>query len=243
MEFDADKIAMETGISASRVKDDLVIYSVMSELFPKFEINKQKIGLYGGTALNKIYFEKYQRLSYDIDLFSYDYKKTFDFISKLGAVLISKSSEKERCKFRFNGVDIDVWGLKSGGIIEKPVKKELFDLFYYLGYLIPPLVVPSYSLEYLMAEKTFALADRNMLKDIYDTWRGFKIMKDKKKYKEYIEKLGRLNSIDLFSYTVSRISFMLKNIKYYRKERIDLLYQPDPEIMLNEIKLAIKNLQ
>ena len=243
MEFDVDKIAMQTGISSTRIKDDLATYSVMSELFPKLEISNQNIGLYGGTALNKIYFGKYQRLSYDIDLFSYNYKETFDFISKLGAVLVSKSNERERCKFRFKGVDIDIWGVKSKEILEMPEKRELFDLLYYLGYLIPPLAVPSYSLEYLMAEKTFALADRNMLKDIYDLWRGFKVLENKNRYKEYIKKIGKLNKIDLFSYAVNQIEFMLKNIKYYRKESIDILYQPDAEIMLNEIKLSIQGLR
>jgi predicted nucleotidyltransferase component of viral defense system len=242
MEYDLDRLSITTGISPSHLKDDLNTYSVMSFLFPKLEAKDQTFGLYGGTALNKIYFGKNQRLSYDIDLLCYDYKKIFQALKDFKAVLISSSQRIERAKFNLNGVEIDLWGIKKETAIETPEKRELVDLLHYFGYLVPSILAPSYSIEYLIAEKTIALADRNMLKDIYDTWRGLKLLEDKNKYKKYINKISERDDISGFPYVLSQLEFMAKNINYYKKETIDLIYQPDIELMLNEIKSYIERI-
>ncbi len=94
----------------------------------------------------------------------------------------------------------------------------------------------------LIAEKTIAMADRNMLKDIYDLWRGFKTMKEPKKYKTYLEIAGERQDIDVFSYIPTQVAFMRKNLAYYKKETIDVQYQPPIDIMLNEIEKELEKL-
>lgn len=240
MEYDFDEIALKTGIAKTRIVDSVKTYEAMSRLFPKLELENQDIGLYGGTALNEIYYAKNQRLSYDIDLFCYSYKSTLETLSKLGTETIfdGRKDGNERAKLRLYGVEIDLWNAKR--TLEKPAKRELTSLLYYFGYILPPIIVPSYSLEYLLAEKTIALADRNMLKDIYDLWLGLKLIKDKKKYFGYLNKLGEKMDMDVFAYVPTQIDFISKNVKYYEKEKIDVLYQPSIALMINEIKQQLE---
>ncbi|MCL4391422.1 MAG: nucleotidyl transferase AbiEii/AbiGii toxin family protein [Candidatus Parvarchaeota archaeon] len=242
MELDFEAIASRTGISTPRIKENLKTYDTMMELFPRLEAEKQLVGLYGGTAMNKIYYGKDQRLSYDIDLFCYNYPDTVKAIEKMGGVMvIARYHERGRSKMRLKGINIDLWAVPKK-TDEMPSKKILKDLLYYYGYLIPPLAVPSYSLEYLLASKTMAMADRNMLKDIYDLWRGLKLAVDLEKYKFYIKKIGKELDIDVFSYIPAQIAFMLKNTKYYEKESIDTTYQPPVTLMLNEVKAVLESI-
>ncbi|MEM3181301.1 MAG: nucleotidyl transferase AbiEii/AbiGii toxin family protein [Candidatus Micrarchaeaceae archaeon] len=115
---------------------------------------------------------------------------------------------------------------------------QAIDLLYYLGYLVPPVVIPSFSLEYLLANKTIAMADRNELKDIYDTWMGLRIVKNMQKYRKYLRIVAKERKVpDYRHYLRYQIKeIMLQNLNYYKKRSIDVVETPSTESMLKEIE-------
>ncbi len=113
---------------------------------------------------------------------------------------------------------------------------QAFDLLYYYKQLIPPIVVPSYSLEFLLSEKTIALMERNELKDIYDTWTGLKLLEDPAKYVRYLKKVAKKREIkDIAAYAKFHVESMLANIAYYKKKEVDVIDQAPTSMMLKDI--------
>jgi hypothetical protein len=237
-----DEAAIRIGIASDRLREGLRTHEVMGVLFPALEVAGLEVGLYGGTALNKIYFGKRQRLSYDIDIYCVSLPGVVKAIRSLGGEQVAGVKEKfgrnERRRLRLRGVDIDLWEAKMP---EKPAKLQAVDLLQYLGYLVQPVVVPSFSLEYLLANKTIAMADRNELKDIYDTWMGLSLIRDKRKYRRYLRAVSRERGIEDYEgyidYQISDV--MLRNLGYYEKRRIDVTEVPTTERMLREIADAL----
>ncbi|MEM3212055.1 MAG: nucleotidyl transferase AbiEii/AbiGii toxin family protein [Candidatus Micrarchaeaceae archaeon] len=237
-DFNFDEIAVKSGIASDRLREDLRTYEVMSTLFPAFEVSGLEVGLYGGTALNKIYFGSRQRLSYDLDIYCTSLTSAVRAVKKLGGSEVNakeKFEEHERRRLVLSGIAIDLWERK---LPEKPLKLQAIDLLYYLGYLVPPVVIPSFSLEYLLANKTIAMADRNELKDIYDTWMGLRIVKNMQKYRKYLRIVAKERKVpDYRHYLRYQIKeIMLQNLNYYKKRSIDVVETPSTESMLKEIE-------
>ncbi|MBU6391203.1 MAG: nucleotidyl transferase AbiEii/AbiGii toxin family protein [Candidatus Micrarchaeota archaeon] len=241
-----DQFALRTGINADRLRRNLETYQALAELFPLLEASRCKVGMFGGTAINKIYFGKAQRLSYDIDIFAYDYQRTIKILKENGAfakysAAVTWSRKVTATKMSFKDVILDVVDAKN--IAEQPAKMQAFDLLYYMGQLVPPVVVPSYSLEYLLAHKTLAMLDRHEMKDIYDMWFGIRLMKEKVAYYRELRKLAKQRKTeDLAVYTDFQLRIMISNIEYYKYKRIEVVSQPDTGIMLREIKAFMDRL-
>ena len=240
-DFDFEELATRMGIGEDRLRKNLATYSAMSELFPLLETTGCQVGLFGGTALNKIYFGMRQRLSYDLDIFAYSYRKTLAALGEKGAQMKFEGAFPKRkglvsARFEYNSIILDV--VDAAGIAEKPLKLQAFDLLYYYNQLVPPVVVPSYALGYLLAEKTMALLDRNELKDIYDTWNGMKLLKDVKQYVRSLRKAAKARGIkDIGMHADFQITNMLQNVGYYAKRQIEITDKSaSTQEMLKDIK-------
>ncbi len=237
-DFDPNEIALKTGIASDRIRNNVNTYVAMSKVFPALEAAGQDVGLYGGTALNKVYFGKRQRLSYDLDIFCRDRKAAAAALEKGGARHVKSDvagGRGELLRMEFEGVQLDIWEVKKW--IERPAKREASDLLYYLGYLVPPVMVPTYSLEYLLAEKAVAMMDRNELKDIYDLWLGLQILKHRENFRKCLRTVARRRGIkDLKGYYAYQAATMRDGVDYYRRKAIDVVYQPPAEAMLKDVE-------
>ncbi len=240
-----NEFAIKLGISADKLGRNMAVYEAASELFPKLELAECKVGLFGGTALNKIYFGKRQRLSYDLDLFAYSYKRALKALADIGARIkytgTFPGKKVVSTRMTYKEVVLDIVDAKAA--LEEPRKLQLIDLLYYFGQLVPPIVVPSYSIEYLMAEKTMAMSDRNELKDIYDTWAGIKLLKVPDTYLNYLKRIAKDGGVkDVIGHLKHQLANMLANAEYYDKKRVEILDQPNPRIMLREIEAFLDRL-
>ena len=241
VEIDFDATAIRVGIAADRLRENLRTYQVMSKIFPALETAGKEVGLYGGTALNKIYFGIRQRLSYDLDIFCASISGVRAVLESLGSTRAAVRGPRKSARGRLmlDGIAIDMWQAKMP---EKPVKLQAIDLLHYLGFLVPPMVVPSFSLEYLLANKTITMADRNELKDIYDTWMGLKLLKDRGKYRRYLRSISRERGIRNYEYYLSYQidQVMLKSSDYYKKKRIETAQPASTRTMLMDIKAGLE---
>ncbi len=243
-DLDIDRLSIEIGISSNRLSKDIETYSAISEIFPSLEVENCDVGLFGGTAINKIYFGKRQRLSYDIDIFAESPEKTLNVLKKAGATVkhtaIMPSNLKVRpTKLLYKGIVID---LVKAGRREVPRKMQAYDLLYYYKQLVPPIVVPSYSLEYLLAEKTMALLERNELKDVYDTWLGRSLLSNPETYVKHLKGIAKGRGVkDLEYFAGFQMANMLANIRYYENRSIEALDMASPSIMLKDIEAFLKD--
>lgn len=235
-----DEVALTVGISTDKLEKSISTYSAMSEIFPALETAGIKTGLFGGTALNKIYFGKSQRLSYDLDIFAYTYAKTIKELERMGAKPVFEGNFPKKkgiksTRMTYKGIVLDIVDAKS--LKEQPTKLQAFDLLYYYGQLISPTTVPSYKLEYLLAEKTMAMLDRNELKDIYDMYTGIRLLKDIKTYQKNLMAAAKRQEIkDILAYADVQMHVMLKNSGYYRNKKIEVTDKATAPEMLREIK-------
>lgn len=243
LDINLDEIAIRTNIATDKLHENLGTYDAMIRLFPALEVKGQKVGLYGGTAINKIFFGKRQRLSYDLDILCYSYDDTLKVLSKMGAEKMpfaAPTTETRNARFHYMGIRLDLWEVK-GRHIEEPQKREVADILYYFGYLIPKMAVPSYSLEYLLAEKTMAMMNRNELKDIYDTWMGLQILKNRALYNKYLAAISKREELpDYEHYMKAQMHTIEESIDYYKNKRIEVLYQPATSAMIKDIKEILK---
>ena len=250
MQYDIDtrQLSMTTGIGKDRLDKDIEAYVSIGRIFPFLEEKGLKVGLFGGTALNRIYFGKAQRLSYDIDVFCYSNKRTEEALKEIGArEEYARTMPANRAavstRMSYGGIVLDLVDASGKYIPENPKTLRAISLLYYYKALVFPLNVPSYSLELLLAEKTFAMAERNELKDIYDMWTGIGVMKDRKRYLKYIKGSARSNGIkDAIGYIDLGMRLMLENIKYYEGRRIEATNSRSAGAMLKDIKAFIDTL-
>ncbi len=237
-----DRLAIATGIATDRLKAGLSTYDAMARLFPMLEVDGHEVALYGGTALNKVYFGKRQRLSYDLDIYCYSYESTLKSLRGYGAVEVPShtfSKGQKNSRFIFQNTRLDLW--KAGGRrAERPAKRVAHDLLEYFNVLVPPVAVPTYSMEYLLANKTLTMAARAEVKDIYDTWIGLQLPRDDSKYQRYIRaNAGAMGIKDYGFFIDSMMHTVRKNPGYYKDKRIDALHQPPVLAMVKDIAAAL----
>lgn len=221
-------ISIKTGLEVDKLEKELAVIEAITPLFTALENGGQKTGLYGGTALNKIYFDAKQRLSYDLDIFCYSFNKTVTILKKIGAE--TRTLGNDRAGLYYKHVKLDLWSVKKTS--EDPKKHEVKSILSFFGYRIPTVMCPSYSLEFLLAKKTIAMASRNLLKDIYDVWTGFQLLKNRRlffKYLDMAETEENLDSARIFREIVG------KNTDYYKDKQVDTLNHPPADVMIWDI--------
>lgn len=234
MSANFDTIVSRTGISGEKLRKEIEVMEALQSLMLILTNEGEEFALYGGTALNKIYFGSKQRLSYDIDIESFSYTSTEKLLRKICGLAIPFD---KAARFTYKNVQID---LTKAQMIEEPKLYLAKSLLNFFDYPIASVNVVSYSLEYLMARKTMALLSRMVNKDIYDAWMGFQSMKDKKKYKNYLDKLAVSEKTDI-KYLVAQLKFYHEK-KYIRDTEVNIeaLGFPSPGIMVGDILLQLK---
>ena len=233
MRYDLSDMNLKTGIDRSFLEKDIAILNALPKIFMVLRNNGISAALYGGTALNKIYYRERQRLSYDINLLCYDYEKTQDYFKRN---FKSEFLGKNRSFFDFEGVRVDISPIKFN--FEKPQEVEAKSLLSFFGYPLTSVVVPSYSLEYLLSLKILALVSRAQLKDIYDSWMGLNLIGDYKRLKSYLTKIERTEETDF----MVLFDEILRSKEYYAKgtESIEITQKTDTELMLKDIKTKLE---
>ncbi len=191
MQYDLKGLVIRTGIGEEKLRKEIEVMQALQDLFIVLGNSSQKVALFGGTALNKIYYGERQRLSYDIDIESYSLKSTKKVLSEI----CNRTVESPKAaRFVYKNVIVD---LMKAHNIEEPQLKKAYSLLSMFGYPIASVAVPSYSLEYLLAKKTMAILSRTLNKDIYDMWVGMQLIKDKGMYVEYARKLAELEKVNM----------------------------------------------
>ncbi len=157
-------ITAATGITQDKLNVEANVIERLRELFnePKLDY-----ALYGGTALNMVYFGKRQRISYDIDLKCANLEKCETEFDK-----IFKHDIKTPKMHRFadkNKINID---LSKKNVDAEPKRMRAESIPYHFGYTAYYADVLTYEYEVLFAEKILAFTNRGVPKDLYDVWVG-----------------------------------------------------------------------
>ncbi len=229
-----------SGISDTYIKYDLALTSFISFFFSIVKDSKLDVVLYGGTALNRGFFGEKQRLSVDIDLETRSNRKAL--VSKIANLFkerkvdstIPKNSEGLIVVNWENGkkIRIEITGQKFR------VDEKSIDLIPLSNYLNLPTAITynvrSYTLEYLMARKLYALSRRLIYKDMYDAYIGLGMVK-KREFKKYVGMVG--GDYDIVAATLH----YLKKGQFDAKDPFDyknhaaLKYRKSEAFMANEI--------
>lgn len=235
MPYDLEEISIKTGISVEKLRKELQVMNAMQDLFLELSNKGQEVALYGGTALNKIYYGPRQRLSYDIDIDSPTYGKAKKAITLLASKTIVM---KKACRAEYEGVVID---LTEATGLEKPVLLKARSMLEFFGYPANSVTVPSYSLEYILARKTMAMLSRMVNKDIYDMWIGLQLLKDKAKYRRYVESLAAMEELDL-DYLLASFEYSIKLGWNTEREKVDVTENVDILMAAGDVALGLKRI-
>ena len=185
--MDLADLSEKTGLSAEKLWKEI---SVMDELqkLPSYLPNAV---VFGGTALNKVYFGDSQRLSYDIDIKCRNWQRCSQKLSKVHKIF---AKSKEIYGFETNsGIKIEL----STSFYNFPiVEREAISLLYYYGYNLAKANIKTYELEVLLAEKIIAFARRGTAKDLFDIWMGINKKPDEKKLISAIEKIRKRQGVN-----------------------------------------------
>jgi predicted nucleotidyltransferase component of viral defense system len=173
------RISTAAGLPLQSLEKELRLFEFMPKFFHLLEENRIKAALYGGTALNKGYFGERQRFSKDIDIYlpSRGFRGRCDKVDGLLRSLkgyeIKKIHQSKETVAWSIGYGDEAWEsllieARRQRTKEKAKNIELHSLLEFSGIPVLPIYVPSYSFEYLVAEKIIALGRRTLGKDIYD---------------------------------------------------------------------------
>ncbi len=233
MPYDLADVSLKTGITQEKLQKEVAGMVALQELAALFASERQKVALYGGTALNKIYFGKDQRISYDLDIESFAFERS---ISLMQRVCDSKVSHIKAARFVYKGVVVD---LTKARRIEEPSLRRVESLLGFFNYPMGSLLVPSYSLELLLARKTTALLSRLVPKDVYDTWMGLKLLKGEKLYRSYVLKIAKAERMNL-QYLIGQLKYFYKSGDMrYEPESIDVIRTVNFKIMIGDVILRL----
>ncbi len=196
--MDLQKTALETGIPAMYLEKEIRLFAATPVIFSRLQENRITAALYGGTALNKGFFKEKQRFSKDLNIEC----RASEIVKLLSAISLSCEPA-----FRVQAEHGNNWGLAklSYGrqpwenlLVElKPLKRKpdikqvgLHSILEYAGTPMPPVFVPSYSLEELFARKIVALSNRAIGKDLYDTFIASQLEFDERLLKRKLKEIS-----------------------------------------------------
>ena len=182
------RAALASGLSFENMEKEFRLMDFMRRLFSELERRGSKAALFGGTALNKGYFLERQRFSKDLDIDGNEKEiasalEAFSREFHITRLNLRPESPFENWRLRYGPhpweeLLVDVGRRKPPP--RAPLRKvEMHSLLEYHGYLVSPVPVPSYSLEFLLARKLVALNRRVMGKDMYDSYFGLKLNPDR----------------------------------------------------------------
>ncbi len=261
------RFSLATGLPMKNIEKEVKLFTLMPKFFHLLEEREIKTALFGGTALNKGYYAEKQRFSKDLDIdcFSRNWRAVYNKITE--ALLdsdISKEYRVQTTKFDVPST-IKEWTLWYGKnpwenlLIEMNTKQAAIDrtikslplhsLLEFHGMTLTPVYVPSYSLEHLLARKILALARRQVGKDIYDVFMGFKHCQNKRVLKAYIKALARSEWKMDFSSFVESVVYWLDKVTGRTPdvaelaETVPLDYREDIKTMTESIKFELRRLE
>lgn len=235
MQYDLKGLVIKTGIGEEKLQKEIEVMQALQDLFMTLGNSNQKVALFGGTALNKIYYGERQRLSYDIDVESYSFENT----KKVLAKVCNRTVESPKAaRFVYKNVVVD---LMKAHNIEEPELKKAYSLLSMFDYPIASVTVPSYSLEYLLAKKTMAVLSRTLNKDIYDMWVGMQLLQDKDRYVGYSMRLAKLEKVNI-EFLIGVMLHHIKSDSIHDKdtEIIDTLKRTQTTQLANDVALWLK---
>jgi len=264
---DLARFSLATGLPMKNVEKEIRLFTLMPKFFHLLEERRIKTALFGGTALNKGYYAEKQRFSKDLDIdcFSRNWRMVYDKITEaLFDSDISKEYRVETAKFDVPST-IKEWTLWYGKnpwenlLIEMNIKQVAIDktikllpmhsLLEFHGMTLTPVYVPSYLLEHLLARKILALARRQVGKDIYDVFMGFKHSPDRAVLKAYVRALAKSEWKADFSGFVWSVIHWLDKITDKTSDVVELAetvpldYQEDVKTMTESIKFELRRLE
>ena len=194
-------LAASTGLSREVIIYHLDLSSLIDDLFSQItEKGVETMHLFGGTAINRAFFGKNQRFSIDLDL-NYNGSDMGKATSELRAILgpagykVGKQ-EWMNSKHTLKRLFVESTGGRRAGFdIDIHLKKEdapykrlvLHSITEYFGYMPIKTIAQSYTFEFLLAGKLFALKDRALDRDVYDTYMCLQETADYGKVRKYIE--------------------------------------------------------
>lgn len=264
---DLARFSLATGLPAKNLEKEIRLFTLMPKFFHLLEERRIKTALFGGTALNKGYYGEKQRFSKDLDIdcFSRNWRRVYDKITE--ALLdsdISKEYRVETMKFDVPST-IKEWTLWYGRnpwenlLIEMNIRQVAIDrtvkslpmhsLLEFHGMTLTPVYVPSYSLEHLLARKILALSRRQVGKDIYDVFMGFKHSPDKRVLKAYVRALAKSEWKADFSSFVGSVIYWLDKVTGVTSDFVELAetvpldYREDIKTMIESIKFELRRLE
>lgn len=234
---DVTSIAIATGVGVDLIKKEIAVCNILPRLFMILTNENQKCALYGGTAINKAYFGEKQRFSFDIDVECEDYKKCKEILSKqLKPNILTKKRSFFFAEYEGVQVNVDIAEKISS---EEPKLREIHSLLEFYGFPIPPIIVPSYSLEYLVASKITTFFARQTTKDAFDIFMASKHELDNKKVKMYLEELSK----KLWGITFQELMDRLPTkIDETGMDVIPVNYRIDVGLLLDDVQYFIRSL-
>lgn len=179
-----EKIVFESGFSSTTILKEVKVCEFLSNLDRACAHVQQKYALFGGTATNKIYLQKEQRFSEDLDvhLFGCDTKKALRLAKVLGAEKVEGPmrifQEFYRFKLYYSDEDLGIKedfvsldvGLKFKYPLTSLVQAKTRSFLQKYGFYVPLPVISTYPVETLIANKLLALKSRFEGKDYYDLY-------------------------------------------------------------------------
>ena len=236
MPYDLAEVSLKTGIAQEKLQKEVSSMVALQELGALFASKSQKVALFGGTAINKIYYGKDQRISYDLDIESFAFEKSLALLQKVSE---TKVAHPKSSRFIYKGVVIDLMMARK---MEEPRLRKVESLLGFFNYPMGSLLVQSYSLEFLLARKTAALLSRMIAKDVYDTWMGLKLLKDMKTYKSYMNRIAKADKMNL-DYLIGQFGYFYKSgDMMYSPESIDVIRPVNFKIMTGDVLLKLNSI-
>lgn len=224
---------------------------------------KKKLAFKGGTAISKVYFPSFWRLSEDLDFTLVDDIESnaiIDILDKEIPEIVQKTSgialrRKENDKPLVNAGYIQYKMRYVGPLYQGMIKIEVTKEVFVGDIEVKPIPndpkefdyskfsVQVYSLETIVSEKMRAIIERGYIRDYYDVWRLLKEKKlDREKTKKMFHDKCKTKQVKFSSVD----DFFPKGIDKTLEERLPnlarFMREPLPSIkqMLNELRKLLE---
>jgi predicted nucleotidyltransferase component of viral defense system len=191
------KMAEKSGLHYEDIIYDIDMTEIMAAVFNFVMENDIPAILFGCTAINRGFLKEKQRLSKDLDIMvreDHSSSATMENVAlQIRGLLskkyaLSKSEEGDEREEKLYSIKLFA-KTENGSSIRISFYREdlafgygyfeMHSLLEYAGYpYVNPVKAKCYVLEGLMARKIYAMADRRLYKDLYDSRYGLEIIKD-----------------------------------------------------------------